>query len=100
MQTARDLIRVLVKFSAGMKLGHDHFGGRNALALVNIGRDAAAIIGDGDRTIGIEGYANLGRITAQGLINGIIDHFINHVVQARAVIRIANIHARALAHRI
>ena len=67
---------------------------------MNIGRDTAAIIGDRDRAIGIEGYADLGRIAAQGLINGIIDHLIDHVMQARAVIGIANIHARALAHRI
>ena len=100
MQTARDLIGVLVKFSASMQLGHDHFGGGNALALVYIGRNTAPVIGDCDRAIGIEDYPNLGRITAKRLINGIIDHLIDHVMQARAVIRIANIHARALAHRI
>jgi hypothetical protein len=43
MQAAGDLVGVLVEFAAGMQLGHDHFGSRNAF-LVNVGRNAAAIV--------------------------------------------------------
>ena len=44
MQAARHLVGVLVEFSAGMELGHDHFGGRDAFAFVDVGRDAAAVV--------------------------------------------------------
>jgi hypothetical protein len=40
------------------------------------------------------------RVAGQRLVDGIVDHLIDHVMQARAVIRIPDIHAGALAHRI
>src|SRR5690606_20041928 len=43
VQTARDLVGILVELTAGMELGHDDLGGRNALFLVDAGRDAATI---------------------------------------------------------
>jgi hypothetical protein len=53
VQAAGDLVGVLVELAAGMQLRHDHFGRRNALALVNVGRNAAAIVGDGHRPVGL-----------------------------------------------
>src|SRR3984885_3655495 len=41
VQAARDFVGVLVEFSARMQLGHDDFGGRYALFVVNAGRNAA-----------------------------------------------------------
>ena len=51
MQTARNLIGVLVKLTTGMQLGHDDLGCRNAFFLVQIGRDATAVIADRCRPI-------------------------------------------------
>ena len=39
-------------------------------------------------------------MAAQRLVDGVVDHLIDHVVQARPVIGVADIHARPLAHRI
>ncbi len=44
VQAARHLVGVLVELSAGMQLGHDHFGRRDAFALVDVGGDAAAVV--------------------------------------------------------
>ena len=50
VQAARDLVGILVEFSAGMQLGHDDLGRRDAFLVVDVGRDAAAVVGDGARS--------------------------------------------------
>ena len=39
-------------------------------------------------------------VAGERLVDGVVDHLVDHVVQARAVVGVADIHARALAHRI
>jgi len=39
-------------------------------------------------------------MAGQGFVNRVVDHFIDHMMQARAIIRVTNIHAGALAHGI
>ncbi len=100
MQAAGDLVGVLLEFSARMKLGHDHFGGGNTFFLMDAGGDAAAIVAHGAGAVGIEHDIDAVGVAGQGLVHRIVHHFIDHVVQARAVIGVADIHAGALAHRI
>ena len=100
MQTARDLIGIIVKFTASMQLCHDDFCSRNPFFGMNLGGNTAPIIRYRNRAIPIK--RNFGDITmpCQSFINGIIYHLIHHMMQTRTIISIANIHARALAHRI
>ena len=100
MQAARDLVGILVKLAAGMQLGHDDLGRRDTLFGVDAGGNAAAIVDDGDRTVGIERDRHQVGMTSQRLVDGIVDHLIDHVMQARTVIGIADIHAGSLAHGI
>jgi len=37
-------------------------------------------------------------VAGQRLVNGVVQYFEHHVVQAGAVLRVANVHAGALAH--
>jgi len=67
---------------------------------VQVGRDAAAVVGDGAGAVRVEGDRNEVGMAGQGLVDGVVDHLVDHVVQARAVVGVADIHARALAHRI
>ncbi len=83
-----------------MELGHDDLGGRDALARMDVGRNAAAVIGDGHGAVGVERDGHLGRVARQRLVDGVVDHLVDHVVQARAVVGVADIHARPLAHGI
>ena len=100
MQAARDLVGVLVEFAAGMKLGHDDLGGRNSLARVDVGGDAAAIVADGAGAIGIERDGDAVGMADQRLVDGIVHHLVDHVMETGAVIGVADIHAGALAHGI
>ena len=100
MQAAGDLVGVLVEFSAGMQLGHDDFGGGHAFFLVDVGGDAAAIVAHGAGAVGVQHHVDAVGMAGQRFVHGIVHHFIDHVVQARAVIGVADIHAGALAHGI
>jgi len=100
MQAARHLVGVLVEFAAGMKLGHDDFGRRNSLALMDVDGNAAAIVAHGHRAIGIQDHLNRSGVSGQRLVDGVIDHLIDHVMQAGPIIGVADIHAGPLAHGI
>ena len=52
------------------------------------------------RAVRIERHRDLGGVPGQRLVDRIVDDLVDHVVQARAVIGVADVHARALAHRI
>jgi len=46
VQTAGNFVRVVVEFSAGVQLGHDHFGGGTAFFFVNVDGNAATVVLD------------------------------------------------------
>ena len=100
VQAAGNLVGILVEFSAGMELGHDDLGGRHALALVDVGRDAAAVVADRRRAVGIEGDVDLVGMAGKRLVDGVVDGLVDHVMEARAVVGVADIHAGALADRV
>ena len=68
--------------------------------VVDVGRDAAAIVGDRAGAVGVERHRHAVGMAGQRLVDGVVDHLVDHVVQARAVIGVADIHAGALAHGI
>ena len=100
MQTARHFVGILVELTARMKLGHDDFSRRHALALVDIGRDAATIVVDGHGPVGVEANIDDIGVTGQRLVDGVVHDLIDHVMQARTIIGVADIHAGAFAHRV
>ena len=100
MQAARNLVAVLVELAARVQLRHDHFSSGNAFRLVNVGRNAAAIVGHRAGTIGVERHRHTVGMAGERFVDRVVDHFVDHVMQARAVIGIADVHAGALAHRI
>jgi len=102
MQTARHLVSVaafvgVVELSAGVKLGHDHFGGGNPFLGVDIHRDAAPVVPDRDGIVGVDFHRDGRGMSRQSLVNAVVHDLIDHMVQARAVIGIADVHPRAFA---
>jgi hypothetical protein len=102
VQAAGDLVAVLVELAAGVEHAHDDLGG-GALGLVLVvhldaDRDAAAVVGDGDGVVGVDGDDDVVAVAGQGLVDGVIDDFEHHVVQAGAVGGVADVHAGTLAH--
>ena len=53
---------------------------------------------DGAGAVGVERHRHRVAIAGERLVDGVVDHLVDHVMQARAVIGVADIHARALAH--
>ena len=99
MQTAGNLVGVLVELAARMQLRHDDFRCGNAFGM-HIRRNTAAIVGHRARTIGIQRHGDARRVPRQRLVDRVVDDFVNHVVKAGPVIRITDIHSRAFAYSI
>ncbi len=100
VQTAGDLVGILVELTAGMQLGHDDFSRRDAFTGMDIRRDAATVVGDRHRTIRIERDGDEIGIAAERFVDGVVDDFVNHVMQTGTIIRVADVHAGTLAHGI
>ena len=103
MQTARHLVGVaaligVVEFSARVKLGHDDLGGRNPLFLVDIDRDAATVVAHRNAVIGVNFHMHIVGMTGQRLVDAVVHDLVDHVVQTRPVVGVADIHARPLAN--
>ena len=82
VQAAGNLVGILVEFPAGVQLGHDHFGRRDAFLRVQAGRDAAPVVGDGAGAVGVERHGDEGGVAGERLVDGVVHHFIDHVMEA------------------
>jgi hypothetical protein len=104
VEAARDLVGILVagvlELPAGVQLGHDDLGRRYALFGMNSGRNTATIILDADRSVRVQGDDDPVAMAGKRLVDRIVRNLEHHVVQARAVVGVADVHAGALAHRI
>ena len=100
VQAAGNLVRVAVELATGMKFGHHHFGG-GAFFLVfrmNIGRNAAAVVGHADRIVRMDDDGDFVAVTRQRFVDRVIDHLEYHVVQTGTVAGVADIHAGTFAY--
>ena len=104
VEPARNLVGVVVagvlELPAGVELGHDDLGRRHALFLVHVGGNAAAIVLDAHRAIGVEFDQHQIAMARQRLVDGVVRNLEHHVVQARTVISVADVHPGPLAHRV
>jgi hypothetical protein len=73
---------------------------RHAFLGVDVRRDAAAVIAHSHAAIGVQRQrAEIGKPGLR-LVHRIVDDLECHVVQARPIVGIADIHAGALTHRV
>ncbi|GAA3255635.1 hypothetical protein GCM10020258_14210 [Sphingomonas yabuuchiae] len=104
VQTARHLVGVVVRrvleLAARVQLGHDDLGRRHALFGVDAGGDAAAVIGHADRAVGVQLDVDAVAMPRQRFVDRVVRNLEHHVVEARAVVGVADIHARPLAYRV
>ncbi len=105
VQAARHLVGIatvigVVEFAACVKLGHDDLGRGDALFLMDVDGDAAAIVADRYAGIRVDFHRNGGGVAGQCLVNAVVDDFVDHVVQARPIVGVADIHAGAFANRL
>jgi hypothetical protein len=62
---------------------------------MHIHGNAAAVVRNGYRLIGMNRHSNHAAVPGQGFVNRIIDDLENHVVQARAIVSVTDVHAGA-----
>ena len=100
VQTPGDLVRVLVELAPGVQLGHHDLGG-GALEIVvvlDVGRYAAAVVDHRDRVVGMDHDLDVVAMPGKGFVDRVVHDFEDHVVKARAIGGIADVHPGALAH--
>ena len=79
-----------------MEHRHDDFGGGYAF-LVHIHGDTPAIVRHGHRFVGVYHDPDFRTVARQGLIDGIVHQFENHVVKTGAIVCVTDIHTGTLA---
>jgi hypothetical protein len=100
MQAAGGLVDLGVEFAAGMQRAHDDFErGFFREFRMRVDRNAAAIVGDGQESVGAQFDLDEGGVPGQGLVHGVVDDFGEQVMQ-RFLVGAADIHAGAAAHRL
>ena len=82
MEAAGDLITAAAELAAGVEHGVDHFQGGLASLSLDVHRDAAAVVGDGDGVAVVDGHVDLGTITGQRFVDGVVHDLIDQVMQA------------------
>src|SRR6185437_13050983 len=102
VQTAGDLVAVLVELADGVQLGHHDLSGA-ALGIVLVvhlqaGRHAAAVVGDGDGVVRVNDHLNVVTVSGQCFVDRIVEHFEHKVMQTGAIRCIPDVHPRPLAH--
>ena len=100
VKPAGDFVGVIIEFAAGMQHRHDDFCSRLVLLLVHADGNTATIIRNRDRTVRLDHNLDFRAMAGERLVYRVIDNLENHVMQARPVIGITDIHAGTLADSI
>ena len=95
VQAAGHLVAVVVELAAGVQHGQHDFGRRLA-ALVEIDRNAAAVVDDRDRAVDVNRDVDLIAEAGQRLVDRVVDDFVDEVMQAGRTGR-ADVHRGPLA---
>ena len=99
VQAAGGDVGAAAELAAGVQLGGDHLdAGQAGLGLL-VGGDAAAVVVDLDRVVGVQGDLDPVRGAGQRLVDAVVDDLPEAVHQAAGVGG-ADVHARALADRL
>src|SRR5579884_200250 len=97
MQAAGDLVPALLEFAAGVQTRHDDFERRPAYLRMNVNRNAATVVLDGDFSVGVQGDLDRIARTLQRLVNAVVHHLAHELVQA-PLIGPADVHSRTAPH--
>jgi hypothetical protein len=98
VQAAGDLVAAAVaELAAGVQDGQHDLDGRLALLLHRRDGDAAAVVDDRDRVVGVDRDVDAVAVARERLVDGVVHDLVDQVVQATDTGR-ADVHARALAH--
>ena len=97
VQTAGDFVGIFIELPAGVQNGHNHFQGRLFQFFVHIRRDTTPIVPNGDRIVLVDDCLDLGTITSQVFVDGVVHHFPYEMVQTFCICT-SDVHSRAFPH--
>src|SRR5688572_27514006 len=89
-------ISATAELAAGMQHGEDDLNGRLPLALVDVDRDAAAVVDASHGAIGKDRDGDRVAVTRHRLVDGVVDDLLHEVVESARAGR-PDVHARTLA---
>ena len=98
VKAAGDLVAAVAEFAAGMEDGIHHFHRGNTHFMVNTHRDTTAVVPHGDHIVLFNGHFDMGAVTGQRLVDGVVHDFINQMMQASLGCG-ADVHTRPFPHR-
>ena len=98
VETAGNLIAAAAEFTTGVEHCIDNLQRGPSRLGLDIHRDTAAIIGDGNGVALVDGDGNFRAEARQGFINGVVHDLVNQMVQARRGCG-ADIHTGTFPHR-
>ena len=96
VQSAGDLICVVVKFAACVKNGHYDFDRRFSL-FVHVNGNTASIVGNPDAVVGLNGDFHMAGKSCKRFVDTVIDRFIDQMMQT-PFSGVADVHTRAFPH--
>ena len=96
VEAAGDGVCAAAELAAGVEGGHDGFEGGHAGGGVDVHGDAAPVVADGNGAVLADGDFNAGAESRHCLVHGVVDDFVDEVVEA-ALVRAADVHAGAAA---
>ena len=98
MQTARNLVGILVKLTPCVQDRHNHLKRRLTLFGVHGYRNSAAVVFNRNAIAFVNDYTHLGGMPRKGLVNRVVHDLIDEVVKT-FLANVADVHRGALAHR-
>ena len=99
VQTAGNFVSAAAELAARVQHGIDDLERGTARLRLNVDRNAAAVIHNSDGVALVDRHLNFRAVARERFVDGVIHNFVDEVMQA-AHRRRADVHARALAHRL
>ncbi len=97
MQAAGHLVRLVIELAAGVEVGHNRLQGGLPRSRVLVDRDAAAVVLDDYRAVGLDADVDFVAEAGHRLVDAVIDDLVDEVVKAAGVSG-AYVHAGAAAY--
>ena len=97
VQTARNLVAVLVEFTAGVQDREHDFESRLALFFVHVGGDTTTVVLDGNRSVLVYCDFYIRTESCKGLVDRVVDHLVYQMVETLFA-DVADVHCGTFAH--
>src|SRR5205814_4906042 len=97
MQARRDLVAAAAELASGVEARHHKLEGGKTLLLVDVDWDTAAVVVHLHAAVGEKRDHDASGVAGQRLVDGVVDHLVDQVVQASGARR-TDVHARTPPH--